>query len=218
MTETEASAALRLPAHEGRLLSAHLDRLVGWEPRSIVRVVARARALGVYAAPPMDVISFVALPLIDPVDDEIDTTVFASDVRRGMDESAAEVQLRLPESMVGDSSLAVLPPSDGWQLPIAAVSGDLVPLVDDAVAEFRRRSAAGAEPQNLAQEIWERPGFGGLPLRALHAARRLGFLSADASRVSACTCTGWKRLTTVRGQVFVRSSAPVARATLTVVR
>ena len=218
MTEMPTPPVLRLPSHEGRLLSAHLDRLSGWKPATIVRVVARARALGVYAAPPMEVISFVALPLTEPVEGEVDITARATDLRRGLVEVGQSVELTLPGSIVGDSSLAVLPPADGWQLPIAGVSGDIVPLVDDAVAEFRRRTANGTDPQRLAQEIWDRPGFGGLPMRALHAARRLGFLTADAARVSACTCTGWKRLTTVRGQVFVRTVAPATRATLTVVR
>ena len=218
MTDLQVPAVLRLPEHEGRLLGAHLDRLLSWDPRALVRIVARARALGVYAAPPMEVISFVALPLLDPVADEIDVTARAVDVRSGIVETGGGVELALPEAVVGDSSLAVLPPMDGWQLPIAGVSGDFVPVVDEAVAEFRKRSTSGADPQRLAQEIWERPGFGGLPLRALHAARRLGFLSDDASRVSASTCTGWKRLTTVRGQVFVRTVPPVGRPSLTVVR
>ena len=218
MTDLQAPAVLRLPEHEGRLLGAHLDRLVGWDPRALVRIVARARALGVYAAPPMEVVSFVALPLLDPVNDEIDITARAVDVRSGIAETGAGVDLALPEPVVGDSSLAILPPMEGWQLPIAGVSGDIVPVVDEAVGEFRKRSASEADPQRLAQEIWDRPGFGGLPVRALHAARRLGFLSDDASRVSASTCTGWKRLTTVRGQVFVRTVPPVGRPSLTVVR
>ncbi|MGI9196121.1 MAG: hypothetical protein ACR2KE_01515 [Candidatus Nanopelagicales bacterium] len=215
---TPAPAALRLPSHEGRLLIAHLERLCSWDPQALVRVVARARALGVYGTPPMEVMSFVALPLVDPVAEEIDVTAYARDVRAGIEESASAVALTLPEPIVGDSALAVLPPSDGWQLPIAGVSGDLIPLVDESVAEFRRRSAEGADAQIIAQEIWDRPGFGGLPMRVLHAARRLGFLSDDASRVSAVTCTGWKRLTTVRGQVFLRTTPPVSRASLSVVK
>jgi hypothetical protein len=90
--------------------------------------------------------------------------------------------------------------------------------VDAAVAEFRRRAPSVVDPQALAEQIWERPSFGGLPLRVLHAARRLGFLTDDASRVTACTMTGWKRLTTVRGQVFVRTHTPTQRPDLSVVR
>jgi hypothetical protein len=74
------------------------------------------------------------------------------------------------------------------------------------------------DSQALAESIWERHAFGGLPMRALHAARRLGFLTDDASRVTASTCTGWKRLTTVRGQVFVRAAVPTQRPDLSVVR
>lgn len=222
MTEPAAPTSLTLPPHEARLLSAHLDRLSTWDPRTPVRFVARARALGVYSAPPMEVIAFVALPLADPVDGELDSFTIAADLRASLGDDG---RLTVPPVMIGDAALAVLPPSDSWQLPIAAVSGDLVPLVDTAVAEFRRRAAAAsdsspgsAELTRLAQEIWDRPGFGGLPIRALHAARRLGFLSDDASRVSASTCTGWKRLTTVRGQIFVRTVPPVSRPSLSVVK
>jgi len=222
MTEHPATTTLALPPHEGRLLTAHLDRLAAWDPRTPVRIVARARALGIYSAPPMEVLAFVALPLAESVEGELDSTTLAADLRAAIDDTG---RVTVPPVILGDPALAVLPPSDSWQLPIAGVSGDIVPLVDSAVAEFRRRAAAASDPspgspelQRLAQEIWDRPGFGGLPMRALHAARRLGFLSDDASRLSASTCTGWKRLTTVRGQVFVRTVPPVNRPSLTVVR
>lgn len=222
MSEQAAPTALQLPPHEGRLLTAHLDRLSTWDARTPVRIVARARALGVYSAPPMEVIAFVALPLAEPVEVELDSTTYAADLRASVKDDG---RLTVPPVVVGDAALAVLPPADSWQLPIPGVSGDIVPLVDTAVAEFRRRAAGvsdsspgSPELQRLAQEIWDRPGFGGLPLRALHAARRLGFLSDDASRLSASTCTGWKRLTTVRGQVFVRTVPPVNRPSLTVVK
>lgn len=218
MTTSSALLTLALPAHEGRLLAAHLDRLAAWDPQGHVRVVARASAIGVYAAPPMRVISFVALPLREPVVGEIDVSARLDDVRAGLDASATTSELHLPEPAVGSPGLAVLPPADGWQLPIHGVSGDIVPDVDAAVAEFRRRSGAVVDPQALAEQIWERPSFGGLPLRVLHAARRLGFLTPDASRVTACTIGGWKRLTTVRGQVFVRTAMPTQRPDLSVVR
>jgi hypothetical protein len=210
-------AALVLPGHEARLLGAHLDRLIAWDPAGHVRVVARGGAIGVYAAPPMRVISFVALPLRADAVDEIDVSARTSDIRAGLS-TQAEATLLLPEPAVGSPGLAVLPPAEGWQLPIHGVSGDVVPEVDAAIAEFRRRAAGVVDSQALAEQIWERNAFGGLPLRVLHAARRLGFLTEDASRVTACTMTGWKRLTTVRGQVFVRTSTPTQRPDLSVVR
>ena len=218
MTTSSALTTLALPAHEGRLLAAHLDRLAAWDPSGHVRVVARGGAVGVYAAPPMRVVSFVALPLRSPVAEEIDVSARISDVSAGLDSTSGATDLRLPEPAVGSPGLALLPPAEGWQLPIHGVSGDVVPEVDGAVAEFRRRASAVVDQQALAEQIWERPSFGGLPLRVLHAARRLGFLTDDASRVTACTMTGWKRLTTVRGQVFVRTQTPTQRPDLSVVR
>jgi len=218
MSTSSALTALDLPEHEGRLLAAHLDRLAAWDPAGHVRVVARGGAVGVYAAPPMRVISFVALPLRVPAVDDIDVSARIADVRTGLRSESGVTDLLLPEPAVGSPGLAMLPPSEGWQLPIHGVSGDVVPGVDAAVAEFRRRASSVVDPQVLAEQIWERPSFGGLPLRVLHAARRLGFLTDDASRVTACTMTGWKRLTTVRGQVFVRTQAPTRRPDLSLVQ
>jgi len=164
----------------------------------------------------MRVISFVALPLRSPVAEDIDVSARTSDIRGGL-VTTGSPELRLPEPAVGSPGLAVLPPSDGWQLPIHGVSGDIVPEVDAAVAEFRRRAIGAVDTQALAEQIWERTSFGGLPLRVLHAARRLGFLTDDASRVTACTMTGWKRITTVRGQVFVRTHTPTRRPDLSLV-
>ena len=49
-------------------------------------------------------------------------------------------------------------PTDGWQLPIFAVSGDLVPLVDEATAEFEGRTA-GLPPRAAVYDgIAERAG------------------------------------------------------------
>ena len=218
MATSSALLTLSLPGHEGRLLAAHLDRLSSWDDGGHVRVVARGTAIGVYAAPPMRVISFVALPLLDNVSADVDVSARIADVRQGLRTSVGATELHLPEPAVGSPGLALLPPADGWQLPIHGVSGDMVPDVDAAVAEFRRRSKSVVDPQALAEQIWERPSFGGLPLRALHAARRLGVLTDDASRLTACTTTGWKRLTTVRGQVFVRTFTPTQRPDLSVVR
>lgn len=217
MTTSSAVASLALPEHEARLLAAHLDRLMAWEAGGHVRVVARGGAIGVYAAPPMRIISFVALPLRAPVAEEVDVSALTSDIRLALTTTGSP-ELRLPEPAVGAPGLAVLPPSEGWQLPIHGVSGDVVPEVDAAIAEFRRRATGAVDTQVLAEQIWERNSFGGLPLRVLHAARRLGFLTDDASRVTACTMTGWKRLTTVRGQVFVRTHTPTQRPDLSLVR
>jgi hypothetical protein len=46
-------------------------------------------------------------------------------------------------------NLGHLPPSDGWQMPITAIASDIMPIVEEAVAEFTQRaqglSARGQE-------------------------------------------------------------------------
>ena len=204
MSARGAVVSLALPGHEGRLLASHLDRLASWDASGSVRIVARGSAVGVYAAPPMRVLSFVALPLTEPLSEGIDVTVTVPGARAGITSDSSVALLRMPEPVLGDPALAVLPLSEGWHLPIHGVSGDVIPEVDAAPAR--------------AEQMWERNSFGGLPLRVLHAARRLGFLTDDASRITASTTTGWKRLTTVRGQVFVRTVPPTQRPGLSVVR
>ena len=218
---------IRLAEPEARFLEGFCRRQLRWDPALPARVVTSGRALGVFTCPPMGVLAFLAVPTVDPVDaeDAVDALVplqqLADLVRdewqTGMSPGA------LPRALVpvgSAPSLQHLPPAEGWQLPIFAVAGDLVPMVDGATAEFEARSA-GLPPraqETVAEEIWERPGFGGLPLRALHAARRLGMMANDSAKVSAATCGPWKRLSTGRGQVFIYSSGPAARLSLHVVR
>jgi hypothetical protein len=218
---------IRLAEPEARALEGFCRRQLRWDEGLAARVVTSARALGVFTAPPLGVLVFVAVPTVDAVSpiDAIDAIVPLSGLagtlrthgQLGMDIGA------LPRAIVpiGSSpTLQHLPPTEGWQLPIFGISGDLVPTVDDATAEFDARSA-GLPPraqEQIAVEIWERYAFGGLPLRALHAARQLGMITTDRAKVSAATCGPWKRFSTSRGQVFVYASGPAARLALHVVR
>jgi hypothetical protein len=218
---------IRLAEPEARALESFCRRQLRWDEGLPARVVTAANALGVFTCPPLGVLVFVAVPTAGPVadDDAADSIVplgrFAdllrTDALTGLDlGSLAEVSVPVGAM----PTLQHLPPTEGWQLPFFGVSGDLVPVVDDATAEFEGRTA-GLPPraqEAVAEEIWERPAFGGLPLRALHAARQLGMLATDRSKVSAATCGPWKRLSTPRGQVFVYSSGPAARLALHVVR
>lgn len=210
-------ADVLLGEREAAVLTSYLDRVLRWDRAAAVRLVTRPSALGCYAAPPMGVLAFLAVPTAAPIDD-LDLTCSAVSLRAALDrEPAADGSraLRLPPAIVGTAALADLPPADGWHLPIPGVSGDLVPLVDQAVAQYR--SGVAADPsraESLADETWEQPLWAGLPMRVLHCARLLGFLPADGSRVAAATAGQWKRLTTGRGQVFVRSGAAVGHLSL----
>lgn len=218
---------IRLAAPEARVLEAFCRRQLTWDATQAARIVTSPSALGIFTCPPLDVLVFFAVPRVESASEDcgIDTTVplaaFADAVH--VDGVTGLALHDLPRALVPPSSapsLQHLPPHEGWQMPIFAVAGDLVPSVDEATAEFDAR-AKGLPPkaqERVAEEIWDRPAFGGLPMRALHAARTLGMITTDRARVSAATSGPWKRFSTPRGQVFVYSSGPAARLALHVVR
>ena len=198
-------------------LAAFLGRILGWDERSAVRVVQRGRVVGFYAALPMDVLAFIALPAgVTGPDGEgledFDRTVSAGRLRDIIGDTsglAAVTDVRIPESVAGSPALAMLPPAGPWSPGEKGIAGDLAPAVDTAVAEFRAQvpKSGSLNSTLLAEAAWDAPGYGALPMRALHAARLLGFLSHAGARVETATITGWKRLSTPSGQIFVRSSA-----------
>lgn len=203
---------VRLARDEAAFLAAFLGRIVGWDDRAAVRVQARGTVVGVYAPSPLDVLAFVALPLAAEIDDAVDQTVSAGrlrdivgDVSRLPDAS----DVRLPDPVAGSASLAVLPPRSTWLQGERGMAGDISPLVDQAVAEFRRTvpRTGSLQAELVAEAAWDAPGWGGLPMRALHAARLLGFFNHPGARIETATISGWKRLVTPAGQVFVRNVA-----------
>jgi hypothetical protein len=218
---------IQLAAADARALEGFCRRQLRWDAGLAARVVTNPKALGVFTTPPLGVLVFVAVPTAAPVEDgdRVDRLIRLADLAAALqDADPAGLDLAdLPSAVVpiaAPPSLQHLPPWDGWQIPMFAVSGDLVPLVDEATAEFESRSAglAARDQEAVAEEIWARPAFAGLPLRALHAARQLGMITTDRAKVSAATCGPWKRFSTPRGQVFVHSTGPAARLALHVVR
>jgi hypothetical protein len=218
---------IRLAEPEARALEGFCRRQLRWDESLPARIVTAANALGVFTAPPLGVLVFIAVPTVGAVaeDDSVDAIVplgqFADLLRTDAVTGMSPDSLPKVSIPVGAApTLQHLPPTEGWQLPIFGVAGDLVPVVDDATAEFEGRTA-GLPPraqESVAEEIWDRHAFGGLPLRALHAARQLGMITNDRAKVSAATSGPWKRFSTPRGQVFVYSSGPAARLALHVVR
>ena len=218
---------IRLGEPEARVLEAFCRRQLTWDAALAARVVTAERALGVFTVPPLGVLVFFAVPTVEPVspDDAVDAVVPLGSLADRLPEAVATglVLADLPRPLLPPGpapSLSHLPPTDGWQLPIFGVSGDLVPMVDEATSEFETRTAgmSARGQETVAEEIWDRPAFGGLPMRALHAARQLGMMANDRAKVSAATCGPWRRLSTPRGQVFVYTHGPAARLALHVVR
>lgn len=218
---------IRLGAPESRALAAFCRRQVQWDAQAQGRVVTAPGALGVFTRPPLDVLVFAAVPTAEPVGeaDSLDAVVSLAALADLLADAGGQ-ELHLEHLPVQGVRLAApprlddLPPRDGWQVPITGLAGDQVPRVDEATREFEGR-AAGLPPrgqEEVADEIWSRSGFGGLPLRALHAARQLGMLANDSARISAASNGPWKRLSTPRGQVFVHATGSSARLALHVVR
>jgi len=211
--------SLRLAKDEASYLAAYLGRVVSWDERSAVRVQARGGVVGVYAPSPMDVLVLVALPLAQPVEEPLDTTVSAGrlrDVIGDVARLAPQSDVALPDPVTGSASLAVLPPRAPWSPGEHGIAGDVTPKVDAAVAAFRSSvpSTGSVHAELVASATWDAPGWGGVPMRALHAARLLGFLAHPGARIETGTTPGWKRLVTPAGQVFVRNTAGPARLSL----
>jgi hypothetical protein len=201
---------MRLAGDEARLLAAYLRRQISWDSGLLARLVARERAIGVYTAPPMNVLAFVAVPA-EVRDPSFDRVVGAVQLASALEATGGDLDLDALAALAVPISAMItvqtLPPADGWQLPIHAVAGDLVPAIDAAASEVAARGAnlSPTGQRVVAQEVWDRPAWAGLPMRALLAAQRLGILSADSSRVAAATSGSWRRFSTPRGQVFVQA-------------
>lgn len=216
---------ITLGATERRTLIGLLEKQVEWRPALVVRVVTSKSALGIYSALPLEIRAFIAMPAEIPEGKPFDRIVQASsllEILSAPQESvSAEIDLGTlaPVESLAGSSLVEMPPTEGWQIPITALGSDVIPIVAEASAEFERRSQGLGErgKADLADEIWERPGWAGLPIRVLHAATRLQMLWNEPIKISAATCGPWKRLSTPRGQVFAYATGPAARAGLRIV-
>ena len=196
---------VRLGDAERRVLALLGRRQVEWDPQLAARIISRDGALGIFTTPPMDVLAFLAVPA--EVEGPLDVTVPMAALVAAAEASGDIDFASLPSAQApftSGASLAHLPPADGWQMPIPAVASDVLPAVDEAMAEFRARSAnlGPRGQQTVAEEIWSRTAWAGLPLRVLHAGYRLRFLSRDRMRIAAATNGPWRRLSTPRGQVF----------------
>ena len=219
--------SMSLGVGDARTLEAMLRRQLAWDARAKVRVVTTPKAIGVYSTPPMGVLAFIAVPASASADElPMDDTFTLKSL---VDELHVVTQDGVPFDVghlattsipvtAQAMSVAHLPPADGWQLPVQAIGGDLMVGVLAATEEYTRRAEgqSQARRQQIADEIWDRTAWAGLPLRVLHGAYRLGFLGDDSSKVAAATCGQWKRLSTVRGQVFARVGHGIP--SLTVVR
>ena len=215
-------------AREDRVhLAGVLARLLRWDESSVVRLISSERALGLFLEAPMGVLVFTALPLAQTPPVGVDRAVSAHRLRDILGDvttaAPGVAEVKIPDERDMPAALAVLPSREGWIAAEKATAGELVDAADAARAEYEQSwealaGATDAAREAFLEEWWNRPSWGGLPNKALHAARSLGMLAHPAARVEAATRAGWKRLITPAGQVFVAPPESYAGIPLSVVK
>lgn len=123
--------------------------------------------------------------------------------------------LELPEAEVTAAWAGVLPPAHGWEAAGAIDAASLDAVAEEGIARIAAAlpdSPGDAVVRRVRQSVWGAEIAPGLPAAAAFAAEAMGFLGGGAGesrealppvRVSA-TLT-WRRLTTERGEVLVRT-------------
>ena len=210
-------------------LAGVLGRLISWQQSALVRLVSTDRALGLYADAPMGVLVFVAVPLAQPASSPFDRVVSAHRLRDILGDvtspMAAQggVSVTIPDARDTPPALAVLPAKSGWVAAEKATAAEVSTQLEAALADFAQQNDAltnadEAIRRHLAEEWWDTPSWGGLPLKALQAARSLGMLAHPGARIESATRAGWKRMVTPAGQVFVAPPAVYHGIPLSVVK
>jgi len=191
-------------------LAAYLTRLLRYDKQAVVRAQAHENTLGVFSRPPFGVIALRAVRLAWPV--RLDATVAAKALLAGLSHDDATFTVPPVALAAGAAWAGVLPPRTGWQ-PLAEVFvASLVEAVTVGMDRFRQRTEAltaaertRARLDEFAEEVWSRPVVAGLPLRAAHAARVLGFLAGGEGGQAVVLASGaWLRLSAPYGSVSVR--------------
>lgn len=210
-------------------LAGVLGRLMRWNSATVVRLTTSTNAVAIYADAPMGVLVFIAIPLAAPAEQQIDQAVSAHRLRDVLGDVASPlapsgpVVVAVPDGRDMPPALAVLPGRDNWIPAEKATAGEVSAAVDAALADFKAQSDAVSHADeairaHLAEQWWDTPSWGGLPLKALHAAKSLGMLAHPGARIESATRAGWKRLISPAGQVFVAPPQTYAGIPLSVVK
>lgn len=214
--------ALPLNYQEAVHIAAFLRRIVSWDSTSLVRIQTRNKTVGFWAQTPMGCLAFVAVPLAEELSEIVDTTIYAArfrDIIGDVSKQTSENQTKkysLSDEYPPTQGLLDLPPVGAWIQGERMTCSSVSDVVDAAIAEYHRQSAAFPTADRslldqLASQIWQGPGIAAFPLRGLHAARQLGFLSIPNAKAEFSTLQGWKKLMTPAGQIFFNATPPRAK-------
>jgi len=204
-----------LPAdpNERNALYGYLTRLVRLDSRACVRVQARGLVLGVWAGPPLDVVTVRPVALGEPSDD-LDVPVSAQRLLERISPDQHPLQpVELPPPVPGPIWAALLPPRSGWTTVATVPAGAVHDAVRVGVDAVRRRVDVLAETERtrarldtVATEVWGRPVVADVPLRLAHAADLTGLLGRDGE-VTAYANGTWLRLGCPGGSVAGRTGS-----------
>ncbi len=194
-------------AVEAQGLAAYLQRVLGLDTRAAVRLQARGTVLGVWSGPPFDVLALRPVALAEPA--ELDVTVSGQRLLDAMGPALGE-EFAVPASVTGPGWAGLLPPRSGWTRIGQVTVESLHASVASGVTSFRAKAESVPEAERSqerldqwAREVWRTPVVGGIPLRAAHAADRLGLLGPDGDAV-ALQAGAWRRLALPGGSVALR--------------
>jgi len=211
--------ALALSYLEAVHVASFYKRLLAWDAAAIVRIQTRGQVAGFWADTPMNCLAFIAVPLAAEPAAPIDAAFAVARLRdiigdvSHSNESNKLATYALPDEFPFTSALAELPPPGAWIQGERFTCSYVSDVVEAAIADFHRQSAAFPTADRklldqLATQIWQGPGIASFPLKGLHAARQLGFLTHANARADFATLNGWKRLVTPAGTVFSNTTPP----------
>jgi uncharacterized small protein (DUF1192 family) len=179
------------------------ERAVSIDGAAVIRLRAGQDQVAGFVKLPYDVLAgrSIASEGIDP----FDVTVSASEFLGWLDSDAAIPQRR-------DAHwLSALPPREGWQR-IELVPDDAVREVVRTGAELAKQSATRPAQEALVSSVVLTARSGertvDVPLGALSALTRMGFLPRDSS-VAIDVTAGWIRVAAVFGSTFVSTGSSV---------
>jgi hypothetical protein len=194
-------------AVEAQGLAAYLQRVLALDARAAVRLQGRGTVLGVWSGPPFDVLALRPVALAVPAD--LDVTVSGQRLLDAMGTALGD-EFTVPTSVTGPGWAGLLPPRSGWTRIGQVTVESLHASVASGVTSFRAKAESVPEPERSqdrldqwAREVWRTPVVGGIPLRAAHAADRLGLLGPDGDAV-ALQSGAWRRLALPGGSVALR--------------
>lgn len=197
-------------------LGALARRVAEREPEAVLRVLARAGKVAVFAATPFDVLAARAARLADDTD-SVDIVVEAATLAATAVERSGGA-LRLPADVGALRWTWPMPPLTGWRRRLDVPVHELARAAREAVSAFQAAVAAVPEAQRtrarleqLAAEQWDRAIVPELPVRMAHAAQAHGFLGEQGQAVLALAGR-WRRLELPYGTVLAREGGLALRA------